>query len=345
VQRVDGDANACSAYSKGQGQEHKMFLKSDEIKLKDNAYFKNGVLYHGWNYGFFSCLSTCLWNLVELYTGHKIIPERIDFSRSFKDFKTEDQLSRQIDIYPLLFKRSFLEAKLCTDVLLDHHTLYSDAIIKKLSLWAKTFFMPADSIRKLQDDLCCKYSIDVNKTIVICIRGTDKATEIHNAPPDVYYALCNKILKSKRGFRIWIQTDQKQYQNYFLEKYSGQAFVIDELPVTTNSIALHLDRTLNFDRFRHGQYLVAAMNLISLCHTVITHTGNIGYWLAIYRGNLKNFYQDTTHFFESGSPKLLGKFNDLPFKRRLRDLLNHTYLGKAFKSVVCQFKSLRKDAE
>jgi len=174
------------------------------------------------------------------------------------------------------------------------------------------YFTPADSIIELQKKLCHKYSIDVNNTLVVSMRGSDKNIEVQNASPDCYYEKCKEILKSNPDFRIWIQTDQKQYQDYFLERYPKKAFVIKELPITQGHKAIHNRPDLIINRFEFGKYLVAVMHLISRCNVIITHTGNIGYWHALFRGNLKNFYQDTTHFFSNPDAKSKGKFNCLP---------------------------------
>jgi hypothetical protein len=315
-----------------------------EIRLEYGSYFRDGVLFNAQNTGFFSCLSVCLWNLVSLYANYKIVPERIDFSRSFHDFKNEDQLNDQIDIYPFLFKIAPISDKFRTDVFLSQHTFYNNSDIKKLFSWVSHYFVLADSVRALQDRFRRKYDIDLHNTLVICMRGMDKWQEIHNASPDCYYEKCEEILKKKPNLRIWIQTDQKQYLEYFLEKYPRQAFFIDELPMTRNCVATHLDRTLECDKFKLGLYLLAAMNLISCCDTIITHTGNVGYWLALFRGNTKNFYQDTTHFYRRVDFEPSGKFNCLPLRYQaeetclrlpvLRKTIRNPHLRMILKKVV-----------
>ncbi len=37
--------------------------------------------------------------------------------------------------------------------------------------------------------------------------------------------------------------------------------------------------------------MMAAAIILSRCAYVITHTGNVGAWIAIYRGTSKNLYQ------------------------------------------------------
>jgi hypothetical protein len=123
-----------------------------------------------------------------------------------------------------------------------------------------------------------------------------------------------------------------------LEKYSGRAFVIDELPVSQGIIGLHLDNNLKFDRFKHAQYLLAAMNLISHCNTVITHTGNIGYWQGLFRGNLKDFYQDMTYFHRIKGIESVGSFNCLPLKYRVNDVFqeNDKYVLRYILSKIAR---------
>ena len=73
--------------------------KRNRISLKFNSYYEDGVLYHGWNEGLFSCISTSLWNLASLYSEYSIQPNRIDFSGALNRFKTDDQNRNNIDIY------------------------------------------------------------------------------------------------------------------------------------------------------------------------------------------------------------------------------------------------------
>lgn len=299
----------------------KKLSRNDDIKLRFDSYFREGVLYHGWNGGFFSCLSLCLWNLVFLYAKYKIVPARIDFSRAFKLFKTAEQLNGRVDVYPLLFKPMPVPAELRTDVLLKHHTFYNKVDIKRMSAWILRFFTPADSIRALQEKLCCKYNIDMNNTLAVWARGTDKASEVKNSSVDNYCKKCEEILRKKPGLRIWIQTDQKQYQDYFLEKFPLNSFAIDELPTTEKSIGMHNDKAFEIDKFQYGEYLLAVAHLMAQCNTVVTHTGNIGYWKALYRGNLENFYQDTAHFYDNKGPRSLMKFNSIPLRYRAKDAL------------------------
>lgn len=267
--------------------------------------------------------------MVLLYANHKIVPDRIDFSRSLNLFKTKEQLSQQTDVYPLLFKVVPLTAKLHVDVLMKSNTSHSESDIKKMHPWILRYFTPADSIDALQERLCRKYNINVNNTLAVWVRGTDKGTEIKNSAPVCYYEKCEKILKNKPNLRVWIQTDQKQYQDYFLNKYPQRAFAINELPVTEKLIGIHSDETFELDRFQFGAYLLAVVILMSQCNSIVTHTGNIGYWEALYRGNLRNFYQDTAHFYRNAGSEAAEKFNRVPFKHKIKNMfLSRPFLKK-----------------
>lgn len=226
-----------------------------------------------------------------------------------------------INIYPMLFRESDISVKPARNILLEHHTLYRQNEIEKLGPFIAKYFMPNESIIKFQEKIIDKYKIDIKKTLVVCMRGTDKGKEIKNTSPEKYFQLCTKLLQHDPAMRVWVQTDQRQYQEYFLERLGQRAFVVNELPVTGGIEVLHLDRSKKFDHFVFGQNLLAVINLISHCSTVITHTGNVGYWQALYRGNVNNFFQDTTHFYKLKKMNEQAKFNTLTLKYRLRDFL------------------------
>jgi len=299
------------------------FIKRDstcpwfkDIKPYIYASIKNQVLLNYWNVGFFGNLSTTLWCIAYLYKIKKI-PSRVDFSKTFDLFKTNEQTVKQIDIYPLLFKIVPKTIKLRNYFFMHHHILYAEYDLRNLWSLALKYFTLSDSLLELERKLRDKYSIDLHNTLGVWVRGTDKILEIKNASPDSYCRKIDEILKKKPNLRIWIQTDQKQYQDYFLARYPHNSFVIDELPVTESSTGIHLDKSFTFDKFQFGRYLLAAVHLMSQCNTVVTHTGNVGYWLALYRGNLKNFYQDTTDFFKNNILETRLRFNCTPITYKI----------------------------
>ena len=167
---------------------------------------------------------------------------------------------------------------------------------------------------ELQSKLRVKYNIDVQNTLGLCVRGTDKCVEIQCAAPRAYFLQCEKILRRNPDLKIWIQTDQKQYLDYFLEKYPDKAFFISELPVTTGHKAIHLDNSIGID---FAQQILAVIHLMAQCKSIVTHTGNVGYWQAVYRGHLNGFYQDITHLRINLS-KIHRLFYSLPYKQRMR---------------------------
>lgn len=278
--------------------------KNSMINLNYNSYFENDVLYHGWNQGFFSNTSTCLWNLCQLKDYYGIEPKRIDFSHAFAEYKTNN-----LDIYSDLFRRENVSTAYSKSKILDHHTVYREEDLAPLLYFVKRYFMPANPIMELQRKLRVKYDIDVQNTLVVCIRGTDKLQEVRSAAPKAYFLKCEELLKRNPGFRVWVQTDQKQYLDYFLGKYPDRAFFISEIPVSTENKAIHRGASIGVDRFEFGQLFLAATHLSAQCKLIVTHTGNVGYWQALYRGHLNDFYQDITHFCN------LSKIQSLFYRR------------------------------
>jgi len=317
---------------------------SSEIKLSHGSRFQNGVLYVTYNYGYFCIYTKCLANLVELYENYNISPVRIDFSECFDCFKTQEQLDNKVDMYPLLFQGNKISEELQTNVVIDSHALYTKQNIRKLAPWVKKYFSPANLIMALQSQIIHKYNIDPANTLVFCMRGTDKWTEIRSATADVYFNKCKTILRKNPNLRVWVQTDQQQYRDYLLREFGDRAFAIDELPVMQGGVILHHEQNLKFDRFKFGQYLLATMNLVARCNTVITHTGNLAYWQALYRGDTNNFFQDTPHFYGGRKIGKEGKFGRLSFGAKVKKVQRsiNIFVEKLVVSCVKIFNYMAK---
>jgi len=249
-----------------------------------------------WNCGFYSNQFQVFCSLLILMT-HGIIPDKIDYSMGFKHFKKDpDQ-----DIYPLFHKINsyqtidiFREIDLPDANKYQKH-LYNFEIYNQI---IKKFFNPSDIIKDRKNYLLEKYQVDTSKTISVLYRGTDKGSELKLATPEQYMSVVKCILRENNDFKVLLQTDQTQVIHYFHEELGDKLIVFEETPsTTTNRVIWSLMEQNGADSIDWSQWFDAALRCVSDCRYVVNHTGNVGMFMNLYRGNLDGVYQ----FNENGA--------------------------------------------
>ena len=277
-----------------------------KVELRHDTFYRSGRLDHGWDSGFFSNVSTCLWALTDLFYDHGVLPETIVMRRSFNFYRRSEDRGR-LDLYPLLFKH---DPSIRRDSLepvkpsLDHHVPYQSGTIAALQPLVRRYLLPSDEVLGLQAAVSQRHRLDPAITVGVSYRGTDKHTEIKNAPWEAYFSRVRDLLAREPFLRVWLQTDQEQAVTYFRENLRALGMELDvvtEMPVTSSAEAIHHHSDAffeqnNLNRQSYGQLLLAVFHLMARCKYVVTCTGNVGYWLALYRGTLAGFHQDLAHF-------------------------------------------------
>ena len=128
--------------------------------------------------------------------------------------------------------------------------------------------------------------------IAIYYRGTDKYLEINPVPPTEVFEFADQIRSQHPSKAILIQTDQKQVRDLACNYFQGKCSYIEDLPVTSGSIALHHIKNKSLSKVYSGQQLVAMAESISYCSTLITVASNVGFFLALKLFNRGgNIYQ------------------------------------------------------
>jgi hypothetical protein len=66
------------------------------------------------------------------------------------------------------------------------------------------------------------------------------------------------------------------------------------MPVTSGTTVIHgmdLERQFAVSKSTFAIRMLGITHLLAKMKYIVTHTGNIGLWLALYRGNSAGFYQ------------------------------------------------------
>ncbi len=268
----------------------------------------DGTFFITHNEGFFSCLTTFLWSVMDLYRlGQRCYI--IDNSMGMKGFKTNDNLSSWYEVFerrdapeihalmsqPPLTETDPVAGSKCRRgvgkwpayLLFDHHGEYLEEIHNVIGLqWLKAFvqayLQPSKEVQQLCDYFVDTYRISSTPTLAVCYRGTDKYKEITPTPLEKYFEAVDTAITSDSSLEVLIQTDQAQVRDAFVSRYGERAKFITEMPVSAGTEVIHKDSSLCGDRSLFAKKLYAMCLAISKCKTVMTHTGNVGFFLAVH---------------------------------------------------------------
>ncbi|MBR0656642.1 discoidin domain-containing protein [Plastoroseomonas arctica] len=245
-----------------------------------------------WNQGFFSNCSVALQMAMSAAARGFTISE-IDFSASMWGFREKSNGQPHLFVADTAISLPVPATGQRLFNAWDVHNHYRDFRFDTLTPFIHRLFRPHPEVAEIEQSLVAHYAVDQSNTIVILYRGTDKRTEI--SPTDIaeYLALADRLLATRPGHRVCIQTDQKQIQDQVKAHFGERCFAFDSLPVTEGSVVIHRTDVSRhgLDRTTFGQTLLAAIHLLAAADIVITHTGNVGAWISLYRGHARNLFQ------------------------------------------------------
>jgi hypothetical protein len=251
-------------------------------------------LHLGWNSGFFSNNTTALWSICDLLKQGLPV-EKVEYRFCFSAYRSLAQPIYEYDLYPDYFTPDFTidlpDPAFLSRV--NHHGYYHDLEFGWLTPLLKRYFTPSERVRQILSQWREKYHFDPTRTIGVCYRGTDKGTEVRLAQPRKYLELARQLLQRHPDHRILIQTDQAQVRDLFVREFGSACWYLDEMPVTQGDDSLaHLSTAeRGVDCYEFGLRILATTLLLSECDQLINHTGNLGLWIALFRGHHQGAWQ------------------------------------------------------
>jgi hypothetical protein len=241
--------------------------------------------------GFFSNCSALLLSLAQQRT-HPVV---IDASQSFTHF-TEGESRFDWNRY---FKDAQSSAlgnpkkwgKSRVANRLPHHSIYKLINFRITNEIVRNYFgLSEEVLRRAREIEKKSLPVPLAELLVVCVRGTDKGTEVRQSSIHSYVTTAKRLQKRNKKLRVWIQTDQAQIRDLLLEELGPKSFSLDVLPVTKESTVIHKSANIP-SKNQFTADLVAVTWLMSQVHSVITYSGNVGYWIALFRGSARRLYQ------------------------------------------------------
>jgi hypothetical protein len=167
----------------------------------------------------------------------------------------------------------------------DHgfqYAWYDEIDLPNIHLLAKEVCKLNHNIYDRSKEISSFYGLKDRCSVIY--RGNDKAKEIEITP---YDAIVDIAFKS--GYtKFFLQTDEVEFYQYFTQKFPDTLSNENIPRIKTDYNSYVVSENLIFFV---QEFLATLYALSTASYAVITNTGNIGMWSAIFRGNLNNFYQ------------------------------------------------------
>lgn len=243
------------------------------------------------NAGFFSCCSVACYDIIKHIKQYQSVPE-VDFSKTFSLYKD----LRDQNVYNMFFKfnqSQELNIDKISKIKYNKFSLfdYKNEDLVNIEPVIQKWFNPSDSVLEYVEFFIKKYEIDTSRTLAICFRGTDKFIDIEETSYETFISHVPNIIKNQSINRVFIQTDQTQFIDFFKNYYpSIPVFNIQEIPTTSSKKHLYKG-IIEENKISHAQMFLAAMQILSSCKFLINHTGNVARWIVKYRGSIHNTMQ------------------------------------------------------
>lgn len=249
--------------------------------------------------GFFACVFSALTSIVAAYNSCKILPKDINMDKCLSMSCEESQ-----NLYNLFFEEqdsidvhaslspfsSFKQNRYVVPLVFASRPFKEQNYNAISPIWNK-YFTPNQRIRSLCDDLISKYKIDVNKTLGVYYRGTDKIKE--NCLPS-HEEYINKVqLKVSEGSfeRVFIQTDEEELKDLFLASVDN-SFCINELGFSSEGEGVHRElRRKGMGQTKNSEYMLAVVYIFSQLHSLIVNTSHVSFAMCLYRNSVENVLQ------------------------------------------------------
>ena len=248
------------------------------------------------DHGLFANISAAFCDALKLLNVG-IFVRKIDFSGSMSSFKNKGNK----DLYYDLFDSSRAQFKplIVNNVEFEvwdvNHKIYKRLALADLSKAANLIFPPSMVVRNEVHNFIEEVDINLKETVAICYRGTDKKDEVEPAAIERYIEVVEEICDvAGFAFNVLIQTDQKQARDAVIKHFGSRARYSKVLPVTEGDVAIHnleFGEEIKLTREEFAIKFMASVRVISQCEYVVTHTGNVGAWIAILRGEHRNLFQ------------------------------------------------------
>lgn len=251
--------------------------------------------------GLFSNITVSMYGIMKFYSLG-LIPEKLSFILNEYD--------RTTNIYDYLFKTSnkFLDFNDINKEEMYNFLRYTepnflglgrkknDINFKIFERIIKKYFNLSNDVENQIQDIIKRHNINLNNTVFIWARKTDKVREV-SIPSESKYV---EVLKNNNllNYDIILQTDDKTVVKNFEESLINFR-MLDELPYSLNNRGFHerLSERLDeksfileykMNKIEYLQKLLSLLNIATMSQYSIVYPGNLTTFIPIIKGNFNN---------------------------------------------------------
>ena len=245
------------------------------------------------DYGFFSCSSVALTNLIEYYNLFNITPPILDRSKQYSYYKRYDH----DDVSSIIFKNNeeyIGNIEKPVNFHWDYQFIPYDLInFKGVLPFINKYFQPSEMMETIVSLSESALGIDYSKTLAVLYRGNDKIKEIPRADYSIFIEkIKTELDNNKHITTIFVQTDEQEFLDECF-KFFDNVIYLEEIPriYRNDELVIHNTVTTPNEKFKLATNILKSILMISKCNTILVTSGNCGIWPVLYRGNINNVFQ------------------------------------------------------
>jgi hypothetical protein len=255
------------------------------------GFFVRDTYFLTYNAGLLSCSTTTLSDITA--SGRKVRKIQSNFGMSlYKKWILRNNWKSyfQTPLHANSSQLEFTEGKTYPKDIHDWWVKdYADIPFISLKEIIDLYFRLSPKVVKFSDGFVEKYGINLEETIGVHYRGTDKQTEIETPSLTEFISQTKHFMQEMANPKILLLTDEPAVANGFEAAFPKAVITITELATPGGLLGAH---TLNSkEPETQGQIFLAILSLVSKCKNVVTHTGNGALWEVLLRGTTDGLKQ------------------------------------------------------
>jgi hypothetical protein len=248
------------------------------------------IEHRSWGMGFFCCCISVLQEIVNYFNKNKKNPKNINLSKTFHNFKDDPNDV----VFNTFFKinEQKIDYKKHVDINWGYaFVAFNKILFEDCNPFIKKYFSPSGIVESQIKYFEQKYKINYENTAYVIYRGNDKYKETQISSYDEFIEKSSEIYEKNPEIKFLVQTDEIEFREKFISKYKN-SFYFEEIPAINKNPNSVVHETIQVGKRQNfGIMILSSVICGSRCKYVITHTGNVGLWVVLYRGTIENVFQ------------------------------------------------------
>lgn len=246
------------------------------------------------NSGLFSCFTIALQDIMKHYNYHGSLPDEWDRHQQYIYYKSSPTES----LIPMLFRDDYISSELPLPGMQyfmtndnsreQQYTPYKELRFDDLRIFRDMYFSPGEMVTNRIYDFKRVYNIDPENTVAVFHRANDKVRETSIMTDDDWIS---KMREGADGGKMLVIPDNTEFAERCRAEFPDCVIIKENHLYPSDSGASNFMKVPLSERPQHALNFFASVLIASKCKTLITHSGNGGFWSAVYRGHGEGIIQ------------------------------------------------------